>query len=415
MMITRPTHPLLAATLLAGALTTLSACGDDFVNCGAGQPRQIDGERYCLYPRNLIIEGFKCPGDMIQNDVPGGVVCAPSDHSGSGLPEPLKTPFDDTVPWCIGDDCMKPPVFSPHELAPVPRSEDDFERVYRHANYACVTNKDHQALCWGPALEAADNTLPKTLSDVTELALNADSLCYLSFSHPKCSSASEDIPSGFNTRMTYRDISSDGEMICALGDYSAPGNTLHCGYIPDELRTPNQSPLRVQGMINEQFAHVDIKENITGRVQAICGVREDLTVHCRGEFSDFIKEGVYAEVKHWGGGSGGVACARLIRRDIGGPVECWRLDDGQALPSPAGKFSKLYSTFCGFNAEAQEVQCWEQLRRQGLRSPSPAPTTTLYQGKPRDFAVHMTLNELRWCAITQQGQLACTDLTTVEE
>lgn len=414
-MFTHPSYPLLATALLAGALINLSACGDDFVNCGAGEPRQVDGERYCLYPRNLIIEGFKCPGDMIQNDVPGGVVCAPSDHAGSALPEPLKAPFDDTVPWCLGDNCSTPPVLDPHELAPVPRSQDDFEKVYRHADYACVINKDQQAQCWGPALEAADSTLPKTLSDISDLALNSDSLCSISIGLPTCSykGQASRTPSAFFPRMYYRDITTDGEIVCALGDYSNPFNLLHCGHI--DPASDLQPALRVPGMHGERFESVDITENITGRVQAICGVREDLTVHCRGEFGEFTKMGVFEEVKHWGGGSGGIACARKTARDIGGAVECWSLDDGAALPSPAGKFSELYSTFCGFNAQAQEVQCWEELRRQGRLTAAPAPTTTLYQGTPRSFAVHMTLNELRWCIITQQGQLACTDLDTAKE
>lgn len=409
-------HLILAATLLAGALTTLGACGDDFVNCGAGQAREIDGERYCVYSNNLIIEGFKCPSSMLPNEVPGGVVCAPSDHSGSGLPEPLKAPFDDTVPWCVGDNCQPPPDFGPHELAPVPRSQDDFEKVYRHADYACVINKDKEATCWGPALEAADSTLPKTLSDVSDLALNADSLCSIStFGTPKCSYAGQDelYSSGFFLRMIYRDITSDGELVCALGDYSKPLNILHCGHIDPARDLP--PALRVQGMHGEMFYSVDITENISGRVQAICGVREDLTVHCRSELGEFTKMGVYEQVKHWGGGSGGIACARKSARDIGGPIECWRLDDGMALPSPAGKFSQLYSAFCGFNAEAQEVQCWDQLRREAQLTPTPAPTTTLYQGQPRDFAIHMTLDELRWCAITLQGQLVCTDLTKAVE
>ena len=81
-----------ATALMAGALTMLSACGDDAVDCGVGQSRQLEGARYCLYPERELGEDFKCPTGMSKNEVKGGVVCAPQERAGE-LPGALQAPF----------------------------------------------------------------------------------------------------------------------------------------------------------------------------------------------------------------------------------------------------------------------------------------------------------------------------------
>lgn len=356
-------------TLAIGVLVTLSACSDDLVT-------------------------------------PPALTQAPP----WGIGDDNNSPADPAVPADPADPVDPTTVGTPHEDQPIPLNEDDLVKVYRYADYACAINKDQEATCWGPAIDDGRVIIPTDLKNVRELALGRDFICTIEGSGVLCytGSATPTYIPGFMSRMTYRNISTDDNFVCAQGDYVSPFDLLHCG----DVRYGAEFGSMVQNMIGEPFSDVTIAENAMGRGAKVCGLRKDGAVYCSGRDRELKKVGPYKQVMHHGSESGGKACA--IRTS--GEVECWRAEDGLASPAPAGRFSQLYSTFCGFNEDAQEVQCWEALRFSSIIQPppDPVPTTTLYKGRPRSFAIELARNTPYWCAISPQGSLACTDFHLAE-
>jgi hypothetical protein len=73
-------------TVALAALALLMASGcksDEYADndlCGQGQLITFDGANHCVYPSNLIVEGFLCPEDVPQrHDFEGEVVCTDSE------------------------------------------------------------------------------------------------------------------------------------------------------------------------------------------------------------------------------------------------------------------------------------------------------------------------------------------------
>ena len=429
---TLPPAPQMIALLAALLSVSASGCADliDAQDCpNGGQARRHDGQLYCLYARDLIIEGFTCPHQMSQHPVPGGVVCAPAQTPPEGLPEPLQTPFEGQPPaWCIGQGCAAPqtpaPSPSPVELDQTfrPASRSSFERIYRHSSYACVVAADGQTQCAGPGfapLEAAlvrDGDQRWILNGVKRLALSQDMLCSVTGGPQfeggvlRCVTPQRLGPI-LNTRMTFTDIALADDRICALGDYGAPLDRVQCNSVASDWLTH----MTGAGMLNERLLKLDLGQGqdscaithcaltlgrqVTCAVTAMCDDRVSVDPYT-------LTAHVYQDVHHHAAKR--VACAlRDDNRSQTQPVDCWDLYSAQPIASPQGRFKALYSALCGLREDGRVV-CWDDLHHERTPPQGPLTSRVILEDSPIDVAIHHDADELRWCALWAGNKVQCT-------
>lgn len=97
---------LLAAALILGACA-LTGCpeGDNGLDCGTGEAASYDGEDYCVYRQELIIEGFSCPMGLARHDFEGFALCGGPPM----LPPPARNHFQMQYgAWQVQEDMGHP-------------------------------------------------------------------------------------------------------------------------------------------------------------------------------------------------------------------------------------------------------------------------------------------------------------------
>lgn len=384
---------LASAALLLGAQG--AGCAAQDASCGAGEERIVEDERYCLFEQQLIIEGFECPAQMVSHEVPGGVVCGPSGGPGGSvqeLPDALQDPFDDVLPWCLGEDCG----LSVQEPAiPVATRRDEFKAVYRSASYACVVDDSNKARCFGPGV--GDDGVPAEQRDVAKMAVHEDYYCIIDiFNGVSCfDPETRQMRSLFNLRMQYEQVYVHNAAVCVLGDYIAPYDKLQCAEFGDQRTTLAQA-ISGSDAAGRAFIDFSIRGATEGRSTDYCGLELDQAAYCGvGTNYRMIKPGPFKQLAH----SYIYDCA-LSARD--GSVQCWEFWSGEEIGGPQGVFEELYSPSCGLRDDNQVV-CWDYdfMRPQAQRI---SAGQVIYAKHPRSFSA---LNAEHWCAIDLDGALEC--------
>lgn len=380
---------------------TLHGCStsDTDVDCGEGTARTVDGQTYCLYQSNLIIEGFECPNQMTPHEVPNGMVCSPN----SDLPDDLIDPFDPMDPWCVAncDVITDPDPIS--NVQPTPTNASDFQRVYRQRDYACVIDKNNKALCWGPAFNGMLTARPQRFDNIEQLALGNFFICTLNTNQEiKCYGS--DFASTFDPNQKYTAITSNEESVCALGGTNAPYNQLSC---ISTSGSPSAFANRYKSSSLPQTPFTQFSIKMAGESEfsnAGCGIDNSGDIRCLGGLGEFQFEGPYRDVQNKGDH---FVCGIAQQ----GNVRCWNLSFPKTeIAAPQGTFVELYGPECGL-LDTNKVVCWHDLEPDTPKDQI-LTLTTLFDEHPRAFDLHQTVDNdtpSGWCAIKLNGDLECSD------
>ena len=425
-----PLRWILAPICALFLLTFVSGCADNAeIDCGTGEVASAEGDQYCLYSSELIIEGFSCPQDLQANEVPGGVVCGPAN---TPLPGELEMPFPcNGEAWCIDEpnnmtfnntssnnqtnpinnqttnnattpnnQAMNNATTPFPDMIPTPTTPVLHDRIAVHGASACAYS-EQGARCWG------DNTdgrleVPAEYTGFSHLTLGAGAGCGVVVSSRTAMDCWGDVGS---TLVVPAPIAREIHVARGgVGCWIAEGTgTLGCfdESSPDIGITPILSMESSIGIFSAtDFASIDLRAtNVGGRISTVCGVTSQGSLLCDSNGATFEEPGSYVELYHNG-------TQRVCARSSDKSVDCWDLLGFDRLTSPPGKYDALYSTSCGLRDDGQVV-CWGALGLQ--ENGGMVETEVLFDRRPLAFGIDPSGagSERSWCAIETDGAVTC--------
>lgn len=444
---------LVMLAMVGAGISVWAGCSaeDAELDCGTGELARVDGEQYCLYSSELIIEGFDCPLDLQANQVPGGVVCGPSNMP---LPGELEMPFPcNGEAWCFEEpNNQKINNQSPNnqtsplnnqtsanntsvnnttanntsanntasnntsanntstnntsptnnttapDLIPTPSGPLAYDKLAIYGLSACAYNAQG-AQCWG---DNSDGRL-EVPSDLgfEQMSLGPGAGCGI------VSSSRIAMDCWGDTGDTYLVPAPIGREIHTLWGAGCwiDGGTGQLGCFDASSLDVGLRPLfgaqEPEGAFGTaDFATVDLRgASPQGRISTVCGVTSQGALICSSNGAELNEAANYVQVRQNG-------TARVCALSSTGSIDCWDLLGYDRLTSPPGTYEALYSTSCGLRDDGRVV-CWGALGLQ--ENGGPVEVEVLYHTRPRAFAIDPTGNQgsRSWCAIEADGQLTC--------
>ncbi len=428
-----------------GALATFwTGCSADDaeLDCGSGELARVEGDQYCLYSSELIIEGFDCPQNLQANEVPGGVVCGPAN---TPLPGELEMPFPcNGEAWCFEEPNNQPINNQNPNNQTSPLNNQTSANNTTPTNNTASNNTTPANNTTANNTSAGNNTVPDEIPMPTlptmhdKLVVYNGSACAYSAQGALCWGDNSDgrleVPTelGFeqmslgpgagcgvvsSSRIamdcwgdvgdTYLVPAPIGREIHVLGDAGCwiDGGSGQLGCFDATSLDIGLEPLFGAGESGGAFGMADFATadlqgaSPGGRISTVCGATSQGALLCSSNGAVLEEPGAYIQVRQNG-------TQRVCALSSSGSIDCWDLLGYDRLTSPPGSYEALYSTSCGLRDDGQVV-CWGALGLQ--ENGGMVELEVIYDRRPRAFAIDPVGGQdaRSWCAIEMGGQLDC--------